>query len=130
VAGEGEERLVQAGLAEGDLGDRHPGLRQPGHRVPDQAARVGRVDGGGKQHGQGEGVGAELDRAFQDASQDRPGPGSLLAVDQPDAQGPRAGPGLELGTGRLGDDPAAVDDRDLLGQLVGRPIPSSARVSP
>ncbi len=78
--------------------------------------RVGR---GGKQHGQGEGVGAKLDRALQGVGQDRPGPGSLLAVEEPDPQGPRADPGLELGAGPLGHDPAVVDHRDLLGELVG-----------
>ena len=34
---------MQAGLAESDFGDRDPGLPEPGHRVPDQTARVGRV---------------------------------------------------------------------------------------
>jgi hypothetical protein len=100
-AGEGEERLVQAGLAERDLSDRHPGLGEPGHGVPDQAARVDRV-GRGKQHGQGEGVGAEVDPAVQGGGQDRLGQGSLLAIDKPDVQRPRADPGLELGAGPFG----------------------------
>ena len=83
--------------------------------MPDQTARVGRVGRGGKRHGQGEGVGAEVDRALQGAGQDRLGLGSLLAVEKPDVQGPRADLGLELSAGPLGHDPAVVDDRDLVG---------------
>ena len=60
-----------------------------------------------------------MDRAVKGARQDRLGLGSLLAVEQPDLQGPRADPGLELGAGPLGHDPAVVDHRDLLGKLVG-----------
>ena len=110
---------MQAGLAESDFGDRHPGLGKPSHGVPDQAAHIGRVGRGGKQHGQGEGVGAELDRALQGVGHDRLGLGPLLAVEKPDVQSPRADPGLELGAGPLGHDPALVDHRDLPGQLVG-----------
>ena len=73
-----------------------------------------------QQHGQGEGVGAEVNRApLQGVGQDRLGLGSLLAVEEPDVQGPRADVGLELGAGPLGHDPAVVDDRDLVGKLVG-----------
>ena len=87
--------------------------------MPGQKAHVNRVGRGGEQHGQGEGVGADLHRALQRVGQDRLGAGSLLAVAKPDTRRPRADPGLELGAGPLGHGPAVVDHRDLLGKLVG-----------
>src|SRR5689334_16462119 len=41
AVGEGEERLVQAGLADSDLGDRHPGIGEPGRGMPARTAQAG-----------------------------------------------------------------------------------------
>lgn len=119
VAGQGKEGLVQAGLAESDLGDTHPGLGEPSHGMPDQPAHVCRAGRRGEQHGQGERVGGEMDRPLQGGGEDLPRSRTLLAVEEPDVQGARSDPGLELGTGAFGHDPAVVDDRDLVGELVG-----------
>jgi hypothetical protein len=119
VAGEGEEHLVQAGLAEGELADGDAGagkLGDRGHRA--LAARPSR-GACGDRGGQRRRVGPGLDGHAEEPGENRPGVCSLRRVGQPDPQDSAAGRGLELAGRAFGDDRAVIDDRDPAGELVG-----------
>jgi hypothetical protein len=111
VPGQRQEDLVQARLAEGELRDPDAGPRQLRH--PERRAL--RVGAGGRH---GSRIGLQGDGADGSLEELR-GLGSALGVQQTDVQCPCADRRLEL-TGRaLGDDAAAVDDGDPVGELVG-----------
>ena len=109
VAGEGEEDLVEAGLAQRQLGHGHLGVGQPLEhrrrqpRVTDLGRHrlLGDLGGGPGQVGDDPGHQRHVGRADRADPQDLP-----------------ADLGLELVGGADGDDPAAVDHHHVVGQLV------------
>ena len=116
MAGEGEEHLVQAGLAEGELADRDAVPGQPGQRGGDlrrgrrtraparpECGRVGPgLDGDAEQPGQ---ICRARGRCAGSASLTRTVPAPMPAFSSPRCP--------------LGDDPAVVDDGDPAGELIG-----------
>ena len=95
MAGEGQEHLVQAGLAELELGDADVGASQLGQG---RGGPLGVVDPRRERRRVGFEVHLDAEREVQHLL----GFSTLTRVDQAHVQGPRADGGLELGAGPLG----------------------------
>ena len=118
--GEGEEHLVQAGLAEGEVVDGDAG-RGPARPAPGRPARrpavVGPAPPTRAVSATGSGSSCTARRA-RGAAPARPR-GRCAGVAQPQVDGAGAHRRLQLALRALGDHLAVVDDRDAGGQLVG-----------
>ncbi|CAM5269534.1 hypothetical protein STENM223S_02555 [Streptomyces tendae] len=118
VAGQREEDLVEARLAEGEVVDGDACAGQLGERpcrlVGGGVAGRG-VEPGGERHG----VGFQLHLREQQVAQQPLGVGTALGVAQPHMDGTGAHGRLELALGALGDHPALVDHGDPGRELVG-----------
>jgi hypothetical protein len=112
LAGEREEDLVEAGLAEREARDRDPGVAELGERLRG-ALRVGHRD---RERG---GVALEVHGGPEAACQKPLGLGALPRVEQPHLQRGLAHRRLELPRRPLGDHAPVVDDRDPARELVG-----------
>ena len=119
LSGEGEEDLVQAGLAQREVvhGDPRSGPAPPAPgrlfgRAPVGAAPA---DRGGQRHR----VGVQLHRRVERERQHPLGLGPLPGVAQPQMDGAGADGRLQLALRALGDHLAVVDHGDAGGQVVG-----------
>ena len=110
AAGQRKEHLVEARLADREVGDPDACSRQLGEGL-------GGPVGIGARHRQRRGVGLELNRA-ELVREDPLGLGSLLGIEQAHVQRARPDRGLELAGRALGDHPAVVDHGDPVGELV------------
>ena len=113
VAGEGEEDLVEARLAEREARatrDAGPASSPTAAAPPSASAQA--TDSA---------AGSALERHRRRAAAAAPAAaaGRCAGSTQPDVQRAGADRGLELRRGALGDDPAVVDDGDAVGELVG-----------
>jgi hypothetical protein len=119
LAGEGEEHLVEARLAERELADAHARPAKSGHRcgrlLTGRAPGAGGRDSGGQQ----DRIGSLVDRRTQEPGERPPGQRPLRRFGQPDPQGAGASRGFELAGCPFGDHGPVVDDRDPGGELVG-----------
>ncbi len=111
VAGERQEHLVEARLAEREVRDADLGAGE--HR--DHLGAALGVRAGDRERRR---IGLEVDLAELPLEQ-LGGRGPLLGIEQAHSQGAAAHGGLELRRRALGDHAAAVDHRDSLGELVG-----------
>src|SRR3712207_6083536 len=111
VAGQGKEHLVEARLAEREVGEGDAGAGQLRESVRD-------AFGVGDSCRQRRRVGLEV-HWYSERPREHPlGVGPIFGISQPYVEGARANRGLELAGGALGDDLAAVDDGDPVGELI------------
>ena len=114
VAGEREEHLVQARLAEREVGD----ARCPPRRAPPPRSRA--AVGVRARRGERRRVGLEVHVAPSSRRSTLPRPsGRCSGSSSRTCSAPRADRRLELPRRALGDHRAVVDDRDAVGELVG-----------
>jgi hypothetical protein len=118
VAGEGQEHLVEAGLAEGEVVDQHAGACQLGQGAG--GLLVGRGPGAdGDARGQRQRVGLGLHLRVEHGVEHPLGLSLLRRLAQPQVHGPGADGRLQLAGGALGNHLAVVDHGDPTGQPVG-----------
>jgi hypothetical protein len=119
LAGQGHEHLVEAGLAKGEFSDSDARASELGDRgrcpLTCRPPRAAVRDHGRQQSG----VGFVADWRAEQPGEQMARLGPLRRVGQPDAQGSRAGGGLERAWCPLGDHRAVVDDRDPGAEPVG-----------
>ena len=113
MPGQGEEHLVEAGLAEGELGDR--GSARSARAASAAAARSASTSAAVRAAGSD----SSGDVAAERRGEHTPGFVALADVAHPHVQGAGADRRLEVAARALGDDAAVVDDGEALGELVG-----------
>jgi hypothetical protein len=111
VSSQGKKHLVEAGLAERELGDRNTEAGELRKRRRNPL----RITDPGHQRGR---IGARLHRHAERLGQSPLGIRPLRCVAQADVEDTFSNRGLELIGGAFGDDLAFVDDRDPVGELV------------
>jgi hypothetical protein len=112
VAGEGEEHIVEGRAAQGQVGDLQPSRVQAAHHLGQEGGALA-----DRQRDLAR-TGHHLGRARAQVGHGRGGLGRPGPVDHPHRQQVAPDPRLELVGGALGDHPAAVDHRDVVGQPV------------
>src|SRR5918994_2118875 len=112
VAGQGKEHLVEARLAEREVDEGDARAGQLRESVCDAL-------GVGDSCRERRRVGLEVHRYSERPGEHPLGVGPIFGIAQPYVEGARANRGLELVGGALGDDFAAVDDGDPVGELIG-----------
>ena len=111
VPGQGEEHLVEARLAIGELAHLDAGVGERGERPVGVA--------GARRRGERGGIGLEAHCLVERVGEDHLGVGPAPGVAQAHPQAPGADRRLQLAARALGDHLPVVDDRDPIGQLVG-----------
>ena len=120
AAGERQEHLVEAGLADREVAHADPDAGQLGQGPADALGHLaGAVPGGGDAGPERGRVALGVHRDAEFGSQDALGLCSLGGHEQPYPHGARADRRLQLAAGAFGDHPAVVDHGDPVGQLVG-----------
>ena len=110
VSGQRQEDLVEAGVAQGELGDDDARVVEASHDLR-QEGRVG--------DGCADRLSLDLRLGPGELGDDRAYGGQVRRLLGPDGERLGTRPGLELGGRAAGDHAAAVDDRDVVGQGVG-----------